>query len=115
MNCNLDGFRVPGRVLGESEHFAPTTGANVLIVSARHFVLVAQLGLDLNQILNMRSRGEWLLAANARCRRFLPADVTIELDRQLRRPLKDVEELPERKPEQRGDDRDGMQEREELV
>ena len=39
----------------------------------------------------------------------------IELHAQLRGPLEDVKELAERQKEQRGDDGDGVQDREEAV
>ena len=45
----------------------------------------------------------------------LPADVLVELDAELGRPLEDVEELAERQPQQREDHRDRVQDRQELV
>ena len=43
------------------------------------------------------------------------AGLLVELDAELRGPLEDVEELAERQEEQRGDHRDGVQNRQEAV
>ena len=56
------------------------------------------------------------VAAAAAARRLVArADVLVEADAELRRPLEDVEELAERQPEQREDHRDRVQDREEVV
>src|SRR5262249_47053395 len=114
----LGRFRFPGRVLGEGEHLPPARRADALVVPALlawHLVVIPQLRLDLNQVLHVGGCGERLVAARAPGRRLLRADVAVELDRELGRPLEDVEELAERQPEQGEDDRDRVQERQELV
>src|SRR5262245_31452861 len=104
--------------LRQSEHLPPAGGADVLVVAGGvvgPVVTVAQLPLDDDQVVDVDLRRERPLTAGARgLLAFLP-DVPVELDRQLGRPLEDVEELAERQPQESENDRDGMGEGEELV
>ena len=63
----------------------------------------------------MDLRRERLAAAAACGLLALRADVPVELDAELGRPLEDVEELAERQPQQREDHRDRVQDGQELV
>src|SRR5262249_23740668 len=80
----------PQAPLSEGEHLSPASGADVLVVATgvlRPLVAVAQLALDGDQVLDVDLRREGGVAACAGRRLAFLADVGVELDRQLRRPL----------------------------
>src|SRR6202041_1599129 len=70
---------------------------------------------DTVQIVYMHSRSETLTAALADCRVARCSRRLIELHAELSGTLKNMEKLPEREIEQRGDHRDRMQNREKTV
>src|SRR5262249_44607809 len=103
-------------VLEQREVPAPAARAHVLVVhAALELVADAELGLDALQVRDLELRGERLAAARARRGSALRARAPVELERELRRPLEDVEELPERQVEQREDHRHRVELRQESV
>src|SRR5262245_38285036 len=109
---------VPQVPLREGEQLSPAGRTDVLVVARRVLgpvVAVAQFPLDSDQVIDVDLRRERLPAAGAVCLLALLADVGVELDRELGRPLEDVEELAERQPQQGEDDRDRVRDGQELV
>src|SRR5262245_19167742 len=88
----------PQAPLRQGEHLAPAGGTDALIMAGGivgPVVLVAQLLLDNDQVLDMNLRRVRRLTAGTDGRLALLADVLVELDAELRRPLENVEELAE--------------------
>src|SRR5262245_8135088 len=110
--------RRPQASLREGEHLAPTRRTDALIVAGGMLgpvVPVAELPLDRDQVVDVNGRRVRLPAAGADRRPALGAGVAVELDGELGGALEDMEELPERQPQQREDDRDGVSDGEELI
>src|SRR5690349_5366369 len=82
---------------------------------AFHLVLIAQLALDGDQVLDVQPRGERLFAAAADRLLAGLANIAIELDAELRRPLENVKELAKRQPEQREDYGHRVRDRQEFI
>src|SRR5262245_11363417 len=109
---------VPQVRVREGDQLSPAGRTDVLVVARRVLgpvVAVAQFPLDNDQIIDVDLRRERLPAAGAVRLLALLADVGVELDRELGRPLEDVEELAERQPQQGKDDRNGVRDGQELV
>jgi hypothetical protein len=87
----------PERTLGETEERAAASGTNLLIVPAvAHLVREPELPLDHDHVAHHHVGCVRLLAAPAP-RLLVPrARVPVEADAELRRTLKDVEQLAER-------------------
>src|SRR5688572_26978695 len=81
----------------------------------RKAVIKAKLGENGLEIGDLHLRSEALPAANAGCAGIFLASLLVKFDAELRGPLKDVEELPERQIEQGSDHCDGVEYREELI
>jgi len=72
---------IPKLPLRRRQRYSSATGADPLVVvrgTIGHFVSVSQLPLDLDQVLNMQSRGEWFLAESALCLLSPCAGILIE-------------------------------------
>src|SRR5215469_15761641 len=67
------------------------------------------------QIVDMHFRSEALAATGADGTWILIAGLLVQLDAELRGPLKDVKEFAERKKQESGDDRDRVQNRQEAI
>src|SRR4051812_9976409 len=109
--------RGPERALREPEKDSPAARTDVLVVLQRARKLVAEpeVALDRNQIAHHGQRGKGGAATGA-LRLLGPlAGVLVEADSELGGTLEDVEELPERKPEEGDDDRHGMEDGEERI
>ena len=78
-------------------------------------VTKAELALDLDEVLHMHARAESMTATAALRGLFEPANVLVEADAQLSRPLEDVEELAERQPQERADNSDCVQNGDEAI
>src|SRR5262245_51986677 len=92
---------IPQMPLRQGKHLTPASRADVLVVAggvSGPLVVVAELARNDDQVIDVDLRCENRPAAGASCLFTLPTDIGVELDRQLRRPLEDVEELAERKP-----------------
>src|SRR5947208_3067060 len=108
----------PQCALGDAEHRPPARRTDALVVLDSGdvgFIAVAELALDVDQVVDLEQRCVLRLAAAALRHPFLRSHVLVETDAELRRPLEDVEELPERQVEQREDDGDGVEEGQELI
>src|SRR5262249_43122891 len=109
---------VPQVPLRKGEQISPAGRTDVLVVAQRVLgpvVAIAQFLLDHDQIIDVDLRRERLLAAGAGRLLALLADVGVELDGKLGRPLEDVEELAERQPQQGEDDRNRVRDGQEIV
>src|SRR5262249_22528612 len=102
--------------LQESEVLAPARRTDVLIMPpVGERVVDVELFLDVLQIANVDERSVGTAAAHARGGAEPRRGAPIELDAQLRRALKDVEEFPERQIEQGEDDRHRVKLREKAI
>src|SRR5215813_8573026 len=105
--------------LSQRKHGASTARTNVLIVGdaidSVHFVTKSELMLYLFQIVDMHARSEAMSTACTMRKLASCSHAFVKFDPQLRRPLKDMEELPEGQPKQSKDHGDGVQDAEEFV
>jgi hypothetical protein len=76
---------------------------------------VTQLPLDLYQVLHVHAGGEGVSASSAFRRLLGLRDILVKANTNLRRALKDMEELSKREPEKRDDHRYRVSEREKLI
>src|SRR5215212_8960836 len=100
---------VPQSALRQTKQCATALRADLLVVLrpvTLHLIAEPELLLDRRQITHHHGRRERLAAADTVGLLALGADVLVETHAKLRWPLEDVEELPERQPEQCEDDRD---------
>src|SRR5215831_9854077 len=103
--------------LGARKRNSPARRAEFLpcVGCSRHAIVESQLRQHSLEIVDVHLRGKALPASDALRAGIGFSGTLIKLDSQLRRTLKDVEELPEGKIEQRCDHHYGVQDREETV
>src|SRR5688572_11119446 len=104
--------------LCEGQHRAAARRTDPLIMLSRTIlgvIAVAQVPLDLNEIMHVHLRGESMAAAAAARRLAAHGDILVEFYAKLRRPLENVEELPEGEPQQGHNHGDCMDKREKFV
>src|SRR5215831_15134363 len=116
---------LPQRALRETEQRAAAAWTDLLVMGRRvrlrrnppyaELVREAEVVLDGDQISHHHRGRVRLAAAGARRRTRCRAGILVEADAELRRPLKDVEELAEWQPQQREDDGDRVEDGEERV
>src|SRR5215207_7627596 len=100
----------PQLALRETEKGAPAAWTHLLVMAAvSQFVTEPELAFDDRQVADHRDRRIRLAAAPALCLLLELSGIFVEADTELCRPLKYVEQLAERKPEERHNHRSGMQ------